>query len=181
MKNKSDFFMVLLGFLIVLILYYITLTASRNNDIIMMNSAIIVLILSLILFSTMLMKIINYKMDLDKIKSIKEETDQMKIEFLTAFGNYDVKIKSIEDEVWRAHSQINAVNSNLTDYKKINSQDLSKTLSNETFLKKINETMEEFRKEISTIYISKREAAQIFKRKNNFDFIKESDEEATKK
>lgn len=181
MKNKSDFFMVLLGFLIVLTLYYITLTASRNNDIVMMNSAIIVLILSLILFSTMLMKIINYKMDLDKIKSIKEETDQMKIEFLTAFGNYDVKIKSIEDEVWRAHSQINAVNSNLTDYKKINSQDLSKTLSNETFLKKINETMEEFRKEISTIYISKKEAAQIFKRKNNFDFIKESDEEATKK
>lgn len=181
MKNKSDFFMVLLGFLIVLTLYYITLTASRNNDIVMMNSAIIVLILSLILFSTMLMKIINYKMDLDKIKSIKEETDQMKIEFLTAFGNYDVKIKSIEDEVWRAHSQINAVNNNLTDYKKINSQDLSKTLSNETFLKKINETMEEFRKEISTIYISKKEAAQIFKRKNNFDFIKESDEEATKK
>ena len=181
MKNKSDFFMVLLGFLIVLTLYYITLTASRNNDIVMMNSAIIVLILSLMLFSTMLMKIINYKMDLDKIKSIKEETDQMKIEFLTAFGNYDVKIKSIEDEVWRAHSQINAVNSNLTDYKKINSQDLSKTLSNETFLKKINETMEEFRKEISTIYISKKEAAQIFKRKNNFDFIKESDEEATKK
>ena len=41
--------------------------------------------------------------------------------------------------------------------------------------------MEEFRKEISTIYISKKEAAQIFKRKNNFDFIKESDEEATKK
>lgn len=181
MKNKSDFFMVLLGFLIVLTLYYITLTASRNNDIAMMNSAIIVLILSLTLFSTMLMKIINYKMDLDKIKSIKEETEQMKIEFLTAFGNYDVKIKSIEDEVWRAHSQINAVNSNLTDYKKINSQDLSKTLSNETFLKKINETMEEFRKEMSTIYISKREAAQIFKRKNNFDFIKESDEEATKK
>lgn len=181
MKNKSDFFMVLLGFLIVLTLYYITLTASRNNDIAMMNSAIIVLILSLTLFSTMLMKIINYKMDLDKIKSIKEETEQMKIEFLTAFGNYDVKIKSIEDEVWRAHSQINAVNSNLTDYKKINSQDLSKTLSNETFLKKINETMEEFRKEISTIYISKKEAAQIFKRKNNFDFIKESDEEATKK
>ena len=181
MKNKSDFFMVLLGFLIVLTLYYITLTASRNNDIVMMNSAIIVLILSLTLFSTMLMKIINYKMDLDKIKSIKEETDQMKIEFLTAFGNYDVKIKSIEDEVWRVHSQINAVNSNLTDYKKINSQDLSKTLSNETFLKKINETMEEFRKEISTIYISKKEAAQIFKRKNNFDFIKESDEEATKK
>lgn len=181
MKNKSDFFMVLLGFLIVLTLYYITLTASRNNDIAMMNSAIIVLILSLTLFSTMLMKIINYKMDLDKVKSIKEETEQMKIEFLTAFGNYDVKIKSIEDEVWRAHSQINAVNSNLTDYKKINSQDLSKTLSNETFLKKINETMEEFRKEISTIYISKKEAAQIFKRKNNFDFIKESDEEATKK
>lgn len=181
MKNKSDFFMVLLGFLIVLTLYYITLTASRNNDIAMMNSAIIVLILSLTLFSTMLMKIINYKMDLDKLNSIKEETEQIKIEFLTAFGNYDVRIKSIEDEVWRAHSQINAVNSNLTDYKKINSQDLSKTLSNETFLKKINETMEEFRKEISTIYISKKEAAQIFKRKNNFDFIKESDEEATKK
>lgn len=181
MKNKSDFFMVLLGFLIVLTLYYITLTASRNNDIAMMNSAIIVLILSLTLFSTMLMKIINYKMDLDKLNSIKEETDQIKIEFLTAFGNYDVRIKSIEDEVWRVHDQINSVNNNLTDYKKINSQDLSKTLSNETFLKKINETMEEFRKEISTIYISKKEAAQIFKRKNNFDFIKESDEEATKK
>jgi hypothetical protein len=181
MKNKSDFFMVLLGFLIVFTLYYITLTASRNNDIVMMNSAIIVLILSLILFSTMLMKIINYKMDLDKLNSIKEETDQIKIEFLTAFGNYDVRIKSIEDEVWRVHDQINSVNNNLTDYKKINSQDLSKTLSNETFLKKINETMEEFRKEISTIYISKKEAAQIFKRKNNFDFIKESDEEATKK
>ena len=173
--------MVLLGFLIVFTLYYITLTASRNNDIVMMNSAIIVLILSLILFSTMLMKIINYKMDLDKLNSIKEETDQIKIEFLTAFGNYDVRIKSIEDEVWRVHDQINSVNNNLTDYKKINSQDLSKTLSNETFLKKINETMEEFRKEISTIYISKKEAAQIFKRKNNFDFIKESDEEATKK
>ena len=181
MKNKSDFFMVLLGFLIVLTLYYITLTASRNNDIVMMNSAIIVLILSLILFSTMLMKIINYKMDLDKLNSIKEETEQIKIEFLTAFGNYDARIKSIEDEVWRVHDQINSVNNNLTDYKKINSQDLSKTLSNETFLKKINETMEEFRKEISTIYISKKEAAQIFKRKNNFDFIKESDEEATKK
>lgn len=181
MKNKSDFFMVLLGFLIVLTLYYITLTASRNNDIAMMNSAIIVLILSLTLFSTMLMKIINYKMDLDKLNSIKEETEQIKIEFLTAFGNYDVRIKSIEDEVWRVHDQINSVNNNLTDYKKINSQDLSKTLSNETFLKKINETMEEFRKEISTIYISKKEAAQIFKRKNNFDFIKESDEEATKK
>lgn len=181
MKNKSDFFMVLLGFLIVLTLYYITLTASRNNDIAMMNSAIIVLILSLTLFSTMLMKIINYKMDLDKLNSIKEETEQIKIEFLTAFGNYDVRIKSIEDEVWRVHDQINSVNNNLTDYKKINSQDLSKTLSNETFLKKINETMEEFRKEMSTIYISKKEAAQIFKRKNNFDFIKESDEEATKK
>ena len=106
--------------------------------------------------------------------------DQMKIEFLTALGNSDVKIKSIEDELWRAHNQITSVNNNLTDYKRLNSQDLSKTLSNETFLNKMNETMKEFRKEMSMIYISKREAAQTFKRKNNFDFIKESDEEATK-
>lgn len=181
MKNKSRSFMILLGVLIIFILYYIILAASRINNIIIVNSAIIVLILSLTLFTAMLMKIISYKIDLDKFKSIKEEMDQMKIEFSTALENSDAKIKSMEDELWRAHSQINSVNNNLNDYKKINSQDLSKTLSNETFLKKINETMREFRKEISTIYISKREAAQIFKRKNNFDFIKESDEEATKK
>lgn len=181
MKNKSRSFMILLGVLIISILYYIILAASRINNIIIVNSAIIVLILSLTLFTAMLMKIISYKIDLDKLKSIREEMDQMKIEFSTALGNSDAKIKSMEDELWHAHNQISAVNSSLTDYKKINSQDLSKTLSNETFLKKINETMEEFRKEISTIYISKREAAQIFKRKNNFDFIKESDEEATKK
>lgn len=181
MKNKSRSFMILLGVSIIFILYYIILAASRINNMIIVNSAIVVLILSLTLFSAMLMKIISYKIDLDKFKSIREEMDQMKIEFMTALGNSDSKIKSMEDELWRAHSQISAVNNSLTDYKKINSQDLSKTLSNETFIKKINETMEEFRKEISTIYISKREAAQIFKRKNNFDFIKESDEEATKK
>lgn len=120
-------------------------------------------------------------MDLDKFKSIREEMDQMKIEFLAAFGNSDVKIKSIEDELWHIHNQISSVNNNLNDYKRINSQDLSKTLSNETFLEKMHEAMKEFRKEISTVYISKREATQIFKRKNNFDFIKESDEEATEK
>lgn len=173
--------MVLLGCLIIFALYYIVLIASRINNAIILNSAIIVLILSLTLFVTMLIKMINYKMDLDNMKSVREEIDQMKIEFLTALGNSDVKIKSIEDELWRAHNQISAVNNSLNDYKKINSQDLSKTLSNETFLKKMNETIREFRKEISTIYISKIEAAQTFKRKNNFDFIKESDEEATKK
>ncbi len=173
--------MILLGVLIIFILYYIILIASRINNIIIVNSAIIVLILSLTLFSAMLMKIISYKFDLDKLKSVREEMDQVRIELLTALGNSDAKIKSMEDELWRAHNQISAVNSSLNDYKKINSQDLSKTLSNETFIKKINETMEEFRKEISTIYISKREAAQTFKRKSNFDFIKESDEEATEK
>lgn len=173
--------MVLLGCLIIFALYYIILIASRINNTIILNSAIIVLILSLTLFVTMLIKMIDYKMDLDNMKSVREEIDQMKIEFLTAFGNSDVKIKSIEDELWRAHNQISALNNSLNDYKKINSQDLSKTLSNETFLKKMNETIREFRKEISTIYISKIEAAQTFKRKNNFDFIKESDEEATKK
>lgn len=173
--------MVLLGSSILFILYYIILIASRINNTTIINSAIIVLILSLTLFVTMLIKMLDYKMDLDNMKSIREEMDQMKIEFLTALGNSDVKIKSIEDDLWHAHNQISNVSSDLCTYKKINSQDLSKTLSNETFLKKMNETMREFRKEISAIYISKIEAAQIFKRKNNFDFIKESNEEATKK
>jgi len=172
--------MILLGISILFTLYYIILIASRINNLIILNSTIVVMILSLTLFSIMLIKIISYKIDIDRFKSIRDEMDQMKIEFLTALGNSDVKIKSIEDELWRAHNQITSVNNNLTDYKRLNSQDLSKTLSNETFLNKMNETMKEFRKEMSMIYISKREAAQTFKRKNNFDFIKESDEEATK-